>query len=175
MPNRPQFLSTNASRRRNMLSSGLLILLTPLYALVAIAVMPLVLLFRLEDQLRLRHYCWKHRVWSFFISTQRRGWHEFVRNNVEPVLPDGMALLWFSDIATPGSPMRWLSSAVTGQVKPCIVRVTLFRVRVRSIHSRLRDQKWQRRVDVETQREVFKTLREELEFSCDKFTEGPSP
>ncbi|MDZ4784111.1 MAG: hypothetical protein SGJ19_28010 [Planctomycetia bacterium] len=163
MPIRPQFLSTNGSRRRNMLSNWLLVLLAPLFALIAILTMPVLLLFVVLDQLRLRHYCWKHQVWTFLVSTQRRGWHEFVRNNVEPVLPDGMALLWTSDVATLGSPMRWLISAVSGQVKPCIVHVRLFRVRVRSIHALLKDRKWQRRVDVEVQGELRQIMKEEVE------------
>ncbi len=172
---RPSFLPTISTHRRRVLVDWALVLLSPLFVLIAILTAPILLLFAFVDYLQLRHYCWKHQVWTFLVSTQRRGWHEFVRNNVEPVLPDGMALVWFCDLATPGSPMRWLSSAVASQVKPCVVHVTLFRVRAHSIHSRLKDQKWRRRVDVETQREVRKALREELELICGKFTEGPSP
>jgi hypothetical protein len=163
MPKLFSLLPTISPQRRRVLGDRALVVLSPLFVLIALLTAPILLLFAFLDFLQLRHYCWKHQVWTFLVSTHRRGWREFVQNNVAPMLPEGLGLLWTGDVATSGNPMRWLTSAIVGQVKPCIVHVTLFRVRSHSIHARLKDQKWRRRADVAVQSEVQRILREELE------------
>lgn len=153
----------NAAQRQKLLSRLLFIGLIPLLALIATMAMPLVLIFQALDYVRLRYYCWKHGVWTFFVSNRRRGWHEFVDNNVRPILPEEIPLVWTCDIVLRESPMRWLYAAEAGLMKPCLVRVRWFGAEVRSIHARLKDFKWRRRVDLGLQDELARIVREEAE------------
>lgn len=154
--------SLNPSQWSGLWSKLLLVLLMPLFVLIAILAMPLVLLFQAIDHLQLRSYCWRHQVWTFLIVSKRRGWHEFVDNNIRPVVPADVALLWCDEVVTPGSPMRWLVSGAIGQGKPCLVQVTPFHQRARSIHNRLQSKKSQRHIDPALQTLLREILREEL-------------
>ncbi len=82
----------------------------------------------------------KKRAGSFYLlCSRRRGWFDFIRNNVEPVLPLNVHLIWHGKFHGPeadGDVCRLLAlSDVYGVSKPVLIAVQTNRVEVRSLHA----------------------------------------
>ncbi len=83
----------------------------------------------------------KRQAGSFYLlCSRRRGWFEFVQNNVAPVLPPNVHLIWHrTDYGPePDDVGRLLArSGVYGVSKPALIAVKKDRVQVRSLHADL--------------------------------------
>ncbi len=81
-----------------------------------------------------------HRGRVFLVATRRRGWFEFVTNNVIPVLPPGIEVVW-QEHANPQhkvkTPRIDRLVRVAGVSKPYLVVVKLWRNRLIPLHREL--------------------------------------
>jgi hypothetical protein len=70
------------------------IALSPFLVLVSLIFVPVIAVLAVRDRWRLRQFRAHNAGRYFLVCTTRRGWYDFIRNNVEPVLPSSTTLCW---------------------------------------------------------------------------------
>ncbi len=132
---------------RNLGEKLLLVLAIPVCLAIAVACMPLVLASQLYDFLALRWYCWRQSCWTYLVCSPRRGWHEFIENNLAPAVPAGVRLVWATRSEPKSGPLRSIVAAGLGQGKPYLAHVEALRIRKRSLHNDLQSLKRHATID----------------------------
>jgi hypothetical protein len=99
----------------------------------------------------------------YLICASKRNWQNFLRNNVIPVLPCNIKVVWckprekgaYSDL------QQYLSqSKICGISKPYIVAVTKHAIRVKSLNGDLQKQKANEKISEETRIACLKIVEE---------------
>lgn len=149
---------------RKMLVVSLMTVLVPVFVAMAILALPLVALERLWDFSLLRWHCWRTNVWTYLVCSPRRGWNEFLVNNVLPAIPSGLGCIWTTRQGAKNGRRaeNLLVWSGIGKAKPYLAEVRPFRVRYRSLNDRLQPLKSRSRVDEPTRQELQTLLGEEL-------------
>ena len=143
-----------------ILGAGFLLLLLP-FLVVAIPVLLCIDWGR--KRLFLTHYAGQ----SFLVAGWRRGWREFVANNVEPAMPSGMTCLWDRTQPDRSSAQWFLDHRIkrpAGLRRPYLVAIsrTERSLRFVPLHDVLLPLKPQAKRSVETQRQVAEVLEYSL-------------
>jgi hypothetical protein len=114
----------------------ILLLLSPLLLALVLLGLPLVFGFWVLELVALRIRCGRSGNWCYLVCSRRHEWNEFVVNNVAPALPRGIELLWYEERLTHSlwSGLGMIQRCGFGLPKPYLARVSLFRIRCRSIH-----------------------------------------
>jgi len=111
------------------------------------------------DYVRKQRFLRRHAGQSFLIVCRRRGWRDFIVNNVVPALPAGASCIW-DDSGEPSSDVlvfirRRTRRRTRGLRRPYLVTISSNRrLEVIAMHDRLLRLKSQRQRSVETQRAV---------------------
>jgi len=101
----------------------LILVMVPLLVLS----IPVFLVSHIVGSISLRRFCRREAGHVYLICTSRRGWHDFLKNNVIPILPDNFRVVWCKSMhAGEGMPLlRHLShSHIFNVSKPYLVAVT---------------------------------------------------
>lgn len=142
---------------------ALMCVVVPLFVVLAILGLPLVIAFQLWDFARLRWHCYRTHVWTYLICSPRRGWNEFLVNNVVPILPVGLGCIWATRDRTPRRrPEDLLVWAGTGRAKPYLAEVRPLGIRIRPLNERLRSLKSHAKIDAAFQRDVLAVIEDEV-------------
>jgi hypothetical protein len=100
-------------------------------------------------------FCWRHQGKLFLVCDSRHACHDFLRNNLLPVLPNSVEVLWYSRRARQADWPHLNRLAKPGFPKPYLARVTWRGIRFLSLNPLLRSlkrhQKRTERVQVTTQ------------------------
>ena len=120
--------------------------LAPLIALVAILALPIALVVQTQGAISLRMFCRRERGHVYLICTSKRNWHDFLKNNVIPGLPENFRVVWHkagrggqcSDLLA-----HLARSRVFGVSKPYMVVVTARALLHRSLNVPLQELKAQ--------------------------------
>lgn len=127
---------------------------SPLYLIAIIMVASMVVImvpiaipfaaigFALELSRRLV-YGWRWRGRIFLVATRKRGWHEFILNNVLPTLPPNAQLIWWHVLSRDGLPTRHpvldhLPKRAVNLQKPYALRIGVLRWQVIPLHEKLK-------------------------------------
>ena len=97
-------------------------------------------------------FLWAHgflRAWRFrrqhsgticLVASRRSGWHEFISNNVVPVLPSEVQCVWQEPVSHRSGPygvLRAIEEARLGGQKPFLIKVTAARLISIPLHEAL--------------------------------------
>ena len=146
---------------------GLLLLLL-VAVVVFVVASPLIVVLGLKGRLSLRRFRRREAGTFYLVCTSRRGWHDFLRNNVVPVLPEDTGVVWrrrgrkawrnpfFGHLARSG---------IQGARKPYLVAVTKRALVHRSLNAALQELKARPKVSEDTRRAcagIIADARDEL-------------
>lgn len=138
-------------------------LLVPLRIVLVVLLAPVALLLVLVHGIGYGRFCWRHRGELFLVCDPRHAWHDFLRNNLLPVLPASVETLWYGRRARVEQWPHLDRLALPGFPKPYLVRVTWRGLRFLSLNLPLRPwKKLQKRSDA-VQREVQAVVAEAIE------------
>jgi hypothetical protein len=149
---------------RVLLFLCLLPVLVPLFLAVVLAMIVAMPCFTAALFIHVRWCAWRTDTWSYVVCSPRRGWHEFVTNNLQAALPAGVAMIWSTGRphAAQSFVLHWLASYGNQAMKPCLVEVRPLRVRCRSLHEQLLPLKTFARKNSEVQQLLRKLIKAEL-------------
>jgi hypothetical protein len=78
-----------------ILMAPVVIVLAPfILAFILVVVLPGMIIWNINAAISLRIFRRREAGHVFLICTSRRGWHDFLKNNVIPVLPDNVRVVW---------------------------------------------------------------------------------
>lgn len=143
---------------------ALLILAAPLIILV----IPLILSCEMKDAISMRLFRRREQGQIYLICTSKRGWHDFLKNNVIPAVPGNVRVVWQKARRNDEYPriFAYLArSRVFGVPKPYLVRITARNPICKSLNPALRRLKTCPRKSRETQKacaEIIRQTRNEL-------------
>lgn len=148
-----------------LLRAAILILVLPLIVLVGI---PLVLFSETKTAISMHVFRRREQGHVYLICTSKRGWHDFLKNNVIPAVPGDVRVVWQEARRNDEYPriFAYLArSRVFGVPKPYLVRITARNPVCKSLNPALRRLKTCPRKSRETQKacvEIIKQTRNEL-------------
>ena len=116
----------------------------PLVLLFGILSLPFVLVMETKGALSLRAFRWREAGHVYLICTSKRNWHDFLKNNVIPILPENFRVVWqksgrggqYPDLVA-----HLARSRVFGVSKPYMVVVTRQALRHQSLNGPLQQLK----------------------------------
>ena len=76
---------------RNIL---LAFIFVPIIIVAVVCSLPFILLMRIDEIIKLRIFCRRESGNVYLICTSKRSWHEFLNNNLIPILPDNFRVVW---------------------------------------------------------------------------------
>jgi hypothetical protein len=144
-----------------LLWAALLILAAPLIILV----IPLILSCEMKDAISMRLFRRREQGRIYLICTSKRGWHDFLNNNVIPVVPDGVRVTWQKTGHSDEHPTIFaylVHSRIAGVPKPYFVRITARHPVCRSLNPALRPLKASSRKSWETQQACAQVIKQTL-------------
>ncbi len=102
----------------------------------------------------------------FLICASRRGWYDFLKNNVIPVLPDNVRVVWVKlaqDARYPDLLGHLSRSRIFGVSKPYIVAVTPRAFVHKSLNAELQNLKGHPKKSEQTQQECLEIINRALQ------------
>jgi len=153
---------------RTLALIALYICLSPLIVAVMLLAMLAVTLRSIYSWCALRWQSRRHGVRYYLVCSSRRGWHEFLANNLLAVLPANVAPVWSSGECDVLSrlPLHALISHGAGVAKPYLAEVRPLGIRVRSLHDLLLPLKGSSQKDAELQKLLRELIEQELAVSA---------
>ncbi|MCK5850246.1 MAG: hypothetical protein KAH23_04965 [Kiritimatiellae bacterium] len=132
-----KILSKIKSGLIGILIFALLIVLSPL-------IIPVVVVMQVRSAISLRRFRRREAGSYYLVCTSKRNWYDFLRNNVIPMLPDNVRVVWQKP--TRGEPYPELQahlaqSKIWGISKPYLVAVTKQALRAQSLNRDFQDVK----------------------------------
>ena len=131
--------------------------------LFILIVIPAVLVVVIKGRISLRLFRRREAGRVYFICTAGRNWHDFLRNNVIPVLPDHYRVVWWKSLHR-GKYRQLLGhleqSRIFNVSKPYIVAVTPRALVHRSLNSILQELKARPKKSEETRRACAQIIAE---------------
>lgn len=162
LANEPTTVTASFIKR---LAHGLLVIcLIPVFLVVAPVVFALSLTLSVSGWVWLRWHAWRSGNRHFVICSRRRGWREFVVNNLQPALPDGVELAW-ADQKTGfmrAQAIHLVLRSAHGLKKPCLAGLTPLGMRIESLHDELLPSKHCGEKDEQLQHMLRETLQRRL-------------
>jgi hypothetical protein len=144
------------------------IALSPFLVLVSLIFVPVITALAVRDWWRRRKFRLGNAGRYFLVCTTRRGWHEFIRNNVEPVLPSSTTLCWAGRIyrdRRSTEVVQAVSSLVRRHSRPYLIAVSRSGIEALALHEKLLPLKQHAKKSVETQVQVAEIMRAVFEAS----------
>jgi hypothetical protein len=89
--------------------------------------LPFILVKKIKAAIRLRMFRRREAGYVYLICTSKRNWHDFLKNNVIPILPDNFRVVWQKPLRSSKQPdlfAHLARSSVRSISKPCLVVVT---------------------------------------------------
>lgn len=136
--------------------AGVLILFSPIAVPISLFI----------DWLRRRHFLARHAGETLLVVSRRRGWRDFIVNNVEPALPPRARCVWL-DSDDPNSDVmffiRWRMKRPIGLRRPYLMVIPEGPPRMHYVplHDALLPLKPRAKVSVETRRQVAAVIEAE--------------
>jgi len=124
---------------------------------------PVLLVLAIRERMRCRLLLLRRSGSLFLLCTSRRNWYDFLRNNVIPVLPDTIQVVWHRPRLDPMYDLlrQCLSRAGVFRVsKPCLVFVTRHTLLARSLNGRLQGLKTSAKVSDAVRTTCLRIVRE---------------
>lgn len=123
---------------------ALLILLSPLILVLLSIALPIIAYCSVRDAVSLRLFQRREDGNFYLVCTPRRGWHDYVRNNVVPILPPNVCVVWYRPsrgLVPPPIISHVEHSKILGLSKPYLVRVGRSKIRAESLNLDLQEMK----------------------------------
>ena len=157
----------------------LAILVIPLIIMAVVVSLPFILLMRIDELIKLRIFR-KHEEGNvYLICTSKRNWHEFLNNNVIPVLPDNFRVIWakpYRDGKQKKIITHLKNSKIYGVAKPYIVVVTPKALLHESLNIKFQHLKTHQKVSEDTREASLKILLQtEKELRTSAYTLSLAP
>lgn len=130
------------------------LLLIPLFVILFIIFFPLFVYEEILHFFVIRKFRHNNAGRSFLICSSRRNWHDFLQNNLIPILPDNFLVVWVGKTGKknyPKPPKAFRYLPVLGKY-PILVVVTRDRLKYQSLHDRLYHSKMSPKKSEETRR-----------------------
>ena len=143
----------------------------PLVLLFGILLLPIILVMETKGALSLRAFRRREAGYVYLICTSRRNWHDFLKNNVIPTLPDNFRLVWRKSGRGgeyPNLVAHLARSRVFGVSKPYMVVVTRRALLHQSLNGPLQQLKPHAKRSDDVSKacaDIIKTIQEELRTS----------
>lgn len=145
-----------------LLWAAILILVLPLIVLLGI---PLVLFCETKAAISMRVFHRREQGHVYLICTSKRGWHDFLKNNVIPVVPGNVRVVWQEAGRNDEYPriFAYLArSRVFGVSKPYLVRITARNPVCKSLNPAFRQFKARPRKSPETRQACVEIIEQTL-------------
>lgn len=144
-------------------------------AVVLLAVAsPVIALLEAKARISLRRFRRREAGTFYLVCASRRGWHDFLRNNLIPVLPDDTQAVWCGR-ARGGRRRAFFShlarSGILGVPKPYLVAVTRRTLMHKSLNGALQELKARPKVSEHTRESCAGIIAE----ARDELAGTPSP
>lgn len=114
-----------------------LILLSPLLVLLFAAAMLISVCIACYSWMWLVWFCWRHADRIYLICSRRRGWAEFLANNVIPALPDHVTPVWIESPKRLAHVIRAMRLSRSALSKPFLILITPFGIKSTPLNERL--------------------------------------
>lgn len=152
---------------RKLAAIAVVLLLSPLLVpLVAFLVVFSLVVFSLGvsaySWLWLLCFCWTHVDEVYLVCSRKRGWEPFLRNNLVPVLPDSLLLIWLESPESRANVVRAGRLSNVFLAKPFLIRVTRFRLLSLPLNSQLAELKCLGAISETARRDARKILNAAL-------------
>ena len=137
----------------------------PLIVVVGLISLPFIFVMETKAAIALRVFRRREAGHVFLICTSKRNWHDFLRNNVIPVLPDNLRVVWVESVRNGEYPDlidHLARSRVFGISKPYLVAVTPKALLHRSLNSTLQQLKKHPKRSEDTQQACLEIINQEL-------------
>jgi hypothetical protein len=117
----------------------LLLAISPLLVGLFLAATCFVLVLTVYSWAALRWICWRTGNWHYLVYSSKRGWNDFLRNNLLPVRPHGVAAVAVLTNRSQKDSLAFgeLIRCGYGVAKPYLAHVTLFGVYNHSLNGEL--------------------------------------
>lgn len=145
-----------------ILWAALLILAAPLIILLVI---PFILVSETKVAMSVRAFRGREQGHVYLICTSKHGWHDFLKNNVIPVVPGGVRVVWQKTGHNDEHPtiFTYLAhSRIVGVSKPYCVRITARNPVCKSLNPALRRLKTCSRKSPQTQQACAEVIERTL-------------
>ncbi len=145
-----------------LLRAAILILVLPLIILLRI---PLVLFSETKAAISMRVFRRREQGHVYLICTSKRGWHDFLKNNVIPVVSGNVRVVWQEARRNDEYPriFAYLArSRVSGVPKPYLVRITARNPIYKSLNPAFRHLKARPRKSRETRQACAELIEQTL-------------
>jgi hypothetical protein len=130
------------------------VILVPIALLIFVVFLPVILVVEIKEYIALRTFCRREAGNFYLICTSRRGWYDFLKNNLIPILPKNVKVVWHTRTsAGKNDPifLRILSSGIYGVPKPYIISVQRKCIKAYSLNNDLQIVKKHPKKSVEIQ------------------------
>lgn len=130
------------------------IILVPIALLIFVVFLPVILVVEIKEYVSLRTFRRREAGNFYLICTTRCGWYDFLKNNLIPILPENVKVVWHTRtrIGKIDPIFLWiLNSGIYGVPKPYIISVQRKRIKAYSLNNDLQIVKKHPKKSVETQ------------------------
>lgn len=142
-----------------------LIAAIPMSIVAAVLSLPIIAVMETKGVISMRIFRRREAGHVFLICTSKRNWHDFLRNNLIPVLPDNFRVVWQKSKRKGKYPdvIAHLARArILGVSKPYMVAVTPRAFRHKSLNPVLQELKTHPKKSEDAQRACFEIINQEL-------------
>ena len=131
------------------------ILVAPIIVVVAVIYLP----FRINELISCRNFRKREAGNVFLICTSKHNWHEFLKNNVIPVLPDNFRVVWLNPVRY-GKYSKIITHLQFGISKPYMVVVTPKALLHHSLNIEFRELRKYQGISDEARKACFEILKQ---------------
>jgi hypothetical protein len=124
---------------KNLLAVLLFLALSPLIIALVVLAMLVVIAIAMYAWVTLRWISWRTGNWHYLVYTSKRGWNDFVTNNLLPALPTGVGVIAIlkKRANQPTLAFGSLLRGGFGVAKPYLAQVKWFGVHKQSLNGEL--------------------------------------
>ena len=141
---------------RNILSA---ILVAPIIAVAFVISLSIFLVMRIKELISCRIFRKREAGSVFLVCTSRHNWHEFIKNNVIPVLPENFRVVWVKPVLD-GKYSKIITHLDFGISKPYMVVVTPKALLHHSLNIEFRELKKYQGISDEARKACFEILKQ---------------
>jgi hypothetical protein len=143
----------------------------PLIVVGGLIALPFIFVFEIRAAIALRVFRRKEAGHVFLVCTSKRSWHDFLKNNVIPTLPESFRVVWVKSVRDARYPDllgHFSRSRIFGISKPYMVFVTRKKLYCRSFNAVLQELKASPKKSKDTQAACLIINKElgELRTNC---------
>lgn len=149
---------TNKRRPSRWQQIALIAVFSPAILCVCILFVPLLLGYAVVEAVSYRAFCWRNQGRRFLVCSTRHGWKDFISNNLIPMLPEHVNVVWYKKLRRATCRGRFRHVYQRNLPKPYLAFVTRYNIYRVSLNDSLRQLKHRACRDSAVQQQVREAI-----------------